>query len=280
MATPASTPAVPPIQLLIADVDGTLVTQDKILTAQARQAVARLAAAGVRFTMTSGRPPRGMRMFFDTISGDIPIAAFNGGMFVRRDLSVVEQMDLPEQEARRAAEIIAAHGLDVWLYAGQDWLVEKADAPHVAREQFTVQFAPRVVEAFSAYFSQVIKVVGVSDDFAAVAACEADLQKQLDETVSASRSQPYYVDVTPPRANKGAVVEFMAALLRLPHAAIATIGDGPNDVFMFRKSGLSVAMGNADEAVQRAASCVTASNQDEGFAKAVEQFILPRGPGR
>jgi hydroxymethylpyrimidine pyrophosphatase-like HAD family hydrolase len=57
---------------------------------------------------------------------------------------------------------------------------------------------------------------------------------------------------------------------------IATLGDMPNDVLMFQKSGLSIAMGNASPEVQTQADLVTASNDDEGFAKAIERFILPR----
>jgi len=92
--------------------------------------------------------------------------------------------------------------------------------------------------------------------------------------VSAARSQPYYLDVTHPDANKGAVVRYLSRSLEIPAEAIATIGDMPNDVLMFAHSGLSIAMGNADREVQRAARRVTTSNEDEGFANAVERFIL------
>jgi hydroxymethylpyrimidine pyrophosphatase-like HAD family hydrolase len=93
--------------------------------------------------------------------------------------------------------------------------------------------------------------------------------------VSAARSQPYYVDVTHPNANKGAVVSYLSAMYGLAPEEIATIGDMPNDVDMFAQSGLSIAMGNASDEVRRAARCVTGTNEDEGFANAVERFILP-----
>ena len=84
------------------------------------------------------------------------------------------------------------------------------------------------------------------------------------------------MDVTHPEANKGSVVRWLAARYGIPPEAIATIGDMPNDVLMFAHSGLSIAMGNADREVQRAARRITASNEDDGFARAVERFILPR----
>ena len=121
-----------------------------------------------------------------------------------------------------------------------------------------------------------VKIVGVSDDHDLVARCEKDAQEALGARASAARSQPYYLDVTHPDANKGTVVTTLSKLLSIPTDEIATIGDMPNDVLMFRNSGLSIAMGNASPEVQAQADLVTDSYDDEGFAKAIERFILPR----
>ena len=80
--------------------------------------------------------------------------------------------------------------------------------------------------------------------------------------------------MTHPQANKGAVASYLADRYQLSTNEIATIGDMPNDVLMFAHSGLSIAMGNADPQVQRAARRVTTTNEDEGFAKAIDRFIL------
>ena len=96
-------------------------------------------------------------------------------------------------------------------------------------------------------------------------------------TASVARSQPYYLDITHPLANKGAALSEIAKLLAVPLAEIAVVGDGSNDVAMFERSGLSIAMGNASPEVQRAADFVTDSNREEGFANAVERFILGGG---
>jgi len=69
-------------------------------------------------------------------------------------------------------------------------------------------------------------------------------------------------------------VKFLSAKYGVPTEEIATIGDMPNDVLMFAHSGLSIAMGNADREVQRAARRVTTSNDEDGFAHAVHRFIL------
>jgi Cof subfamily protein (haloacid dehalogenase superfamily) len=263
------------ISLVLADVDGTLVTEQKVLTSRAVAAVNAMQKAGIGFAITSGRPPRGMSMLIDPLELRTPIAGFNGGIFVRPDMTVLEQHVLSADAAKRAVEILLRNKLDVWVYAGNDWFIRKADAPHVAREQWTVKFPPTVVENFTAALVNAVKIVGVSDDRELVARCEQDAQAVLGGDASAARSQPYYLDVTHPDANKGTVVATLAKLLAIPANEIATIGDMPNDVLMFRKSGLSIAMGNASPEVQAQANYATDSYNDEGFAKAMERFVLP-----
>ena len=262
------------ISLVLADVDGTLVTEEKVLTKRAQNAVSALHDAGVRFAITSGRPPRGMAMLFDALKLDTPIAGFNGGLFVERDLTILEQKTVPPDVARQAIDLMRGHGLDTWVYCGNDWLITKIDAPHVAREAWTVKFEPKVVADVAEYLQQVAKIVGVSDDLDRVRRCEADAQAAFGQHATANRSQPYYLDVTNKNANKGAVVEYLSTHLGVPATEIATIGDQPNDVLMFKRSGFSIAMGNASEQVKEQAAAVTDSYNDEGFAKAMEAFIL------
>jgi Cof subfamily protein (haloacid dehalogenase superfamily) len=263
------------IKLLLADVDGTLVTQDKVLTEQAIAASHELQEAGVTLALTSGRPPRGMSMLIAPLKLEGAIAGFNGGVFVNPDLSVIDSHLLDFRTAKETLQLILDQGLDAWLYTETEWLIRDAKAPHVARETWTVKFDARVVSGFTdEQLKDAVKIVGVSDDLAKVAACEKLAQQKLGDRASAARSQPYYLDVTHPQANKGAVVLTLAELRNIKPEEIATIGDMPNDVLMFRKSGMSIAMGNASDEVKSQATEVTDSNQDEGFAKAVRKFIL------
>ena len=264
-----------PIRMLIADVDGTLVTQEKLLTKRAAAAVLGLHKAGIQFSVTSGRPPRGMAMLIDPLSLTQPLAAFNGGVLIKPDLTtVVDQKFLPVGVPEKVIEAIENHGLDVWLYTDTGWFVHDPNAAHVAREEWTVKFPPTVVKTFSGLLGRVAKIVGVSDDYDRVAQCEKDVQQAGGAHISAARSQPYYLDVTHPQANKGGVVLAMSRLLNIPAEGIATIGDMPNDVLMFEKSGVSIAMGNASPEVQASATYVTSSNEEEGFANAIEKFVL------
>ena len=267
--------AAPPVRLLLADVDGTLVTDDKVLTDRSVEAVRRLHDAGVLFAVTSGRPPRGMEMLVEPLSLKTPVAAFNGGLVVDKNMDVLEQKVIPEDIVEPIVDLFDSSGLDVWIYQGADWYVRDPEAPHVEREAFTVQFEPTVVESLDGLTEGVAKIVGVSDDTDLVAAVATSAHDHFGDHVSAACSQPYYLDVTHPEANKGGVVKYLSAKYGIAEDEVATIGDMPNDVLMFARSGLSIAMGQSGSEVHRAARRVTGSNEDDGFAEAVERFILP-----
>jgi Cof subfamily protein (haloacid dehalogenase superfamily) len=262
------------ISAVVSDVDGTLVTDEKKLTARAQAAVAELHARGIIFTIISSRPPRGLRTLLAQLEIATPVGCFNGAVIARPDLSVITTHLLSPQAARRAVDMLDAGGAQSWVFAGQDWLVRDSDGPYVGLEKRTVGFGPTIVEEFGPALGVAAKIVGVSADFERLALSEREMQAELADQASVARSQPYYLDITSPLANKGAALSELAKLLDIPPAEIAVIGDGGNDVAMFERSGLSIAMGNASPPVRHAADFVTDSNRDEGLANAVERFIL------
>ena len=216
-AEPHDTTKNKPIQLVIADVDGTLVTHDKVLTPRAIDAVFKLREAGIKFAVTSGRPPHGMDMLVGPLKLDQPIAAFNGGVITAPgQTTVLRQNFLAPDVVKQTVQLILQHNLDAWVYTDAAWFVREINAPHVAREQWTVKFAPEVTLDLTAIVDRVAKVVGVSDDLDGVARCEKDVPAALGSHASAARSQPYYLDVTHPKANKGEVVLAMSNLLKIP----------------------------------------------------------------
>jgi Cof subfamily protein (haloacid dehalogenase superfamily) len=262
------------IKLLLSDVDGTLVTKEKALTPRAIAAVHSLHAADIHFAVTSGRPPRGMEMLVEPLALATPLSAFNGGLVVEPDMEVVAERVVPDDLVSPTIALLESFDLSIWVYQGADWFVRDREGPHVARESSTVQFAPTLVASFDGITTGVAKIVGVSDDYDVVAEAAEATRQTFGHHVAASRSQDYYLDVTHPDANKGGVVKYLSARYGIPQDEIATIGDMPNDVLMFAQSGLSIAMGQSGREVHRAARHVTTSNDDEGFANAVDRFIL------
>ena len=271
------------IELLVSDVDGTLVTNDKRLTPRAQAAARAVEQAGIAFAVTSSRPAFGMRMLIEPLRLTTPIAAFNGGLIVSPDrLEPIEGNAVPVEVARRSIEFLAGKGVDIWLHSEQAWFVLDASGAYVDHEIRTIQTAPSILASFDrpGVIDHAYKIVGVSKDFDVLARCERELAAELGASATVARSQLYYLDVTHPLANKGYAVRRLSQLLDIPASAIAAIGDGRNDMAMFAASGLAVAMGNADRQVQEAADFVSAGNEEDGFAIAVERWILPRGAGR
>ena len=264
-----------PFRLLLADVDGTLLTEDKALTLAASEAIGDLRKAGVTMTIVSSRPPRGMRMLIEPLGADCEMAGLNGGVYFNPDLSIVRSYKVNAAIAKETVDLLRSRSVDVWLFTEREWLVHDRNAAHVEREVWILKFEPTVVDQFSdEQLADAVKIVGVSDDPTKIADCQAALVKALDGAASITSSQVYYIEVTDSLANKGAVVTSLSVALNIPVADIVTIGDMPTDALMFRKSGFSIAMGNASDDVKAQASAVTDSNENDGFAKAVRQYVL------
>jgi Cof subfamily protein (haloacid dehalogenase superfamily) len=265
------------VSLVLSDVDGTLVTTEKQLTQATILAVRRLAEHGIRFTVTSSRPPFGLRMLVDPLQLQSPLGAFNGACLVEPDLSLISQHCLPANAAARAIEVLESFDLGIWLFSAKRWWLRNPDGDYVEREERTVAANPTVIPDYAPYLVNLSKIVGVSRDFDRLGECETAVKQALGPNASAARSQRYYLDITPPGVDKGTVVDALVEHLGVPAAEIVTVGDMDNDVSMFRKSGFSIAVGNASDAAKRAASVVCDKTNDaDAFAEAVDRFILPR----
>lgn len=262
------------VRLVLSDVDGTLVTTDKVLTTRSIQAVDALRDAGILFAITSARPPQGLEMFVGPLKITTPLGAFNGGLMTDVRMKVLAEKTIDDDVVQPVIELLTSHAMSVWVYQGPDWYVLDPAGPHVEHESRTCQCAPDVRADFRGLVTGITKIVGVSDDADAVATTFAAMNETFGSQVLATRSQTYFLDVTNPAASKGEVVRYLSSAYELPVEEIATIGDMHNDLSMFAVSGISVAMGNADDEVQSAATHVTTSNDDEGFANAIERFIL------
>jgi Cof subfamily protein (haloacid dehalogenase superfamily) len=267
------------IALVVSDVDGTLLTRDKTLTAGAVEAVRRLREAGIGFTITSSRPTIGMRFLIEPLGITLPIGAFNGSAIVDPAMNPIEQHLIPAPAVERCLALLGEFGVDVWLFTLDQWLTQNGDGAYVPLEKRAIRADPTVVTDFTPYLQHACKLVGSTADAALLMRCEEAVRSALDGEATAVRSQSYYLDITPPGCDKGTFVQAMARRLGLSTAAVATIGDMQNDLAMFAVSGRSFAMGNATDDVKQRAGRVTASNEDDGFAKAVDVILQENKAG-
>ena len=265
------------IKLVVSDVDGTLVTKDKILTDGARDAVRRLREAGIGFTIVSSRPTLGMGFLIEPLAITLPIGCFNGSSIVDPELKPIEQHLIPADTVRRALDVFKEFGTDIWLFTNEQWLTRNPDGEYVGHEERAIKHGPTIVDDFTPYLTRACKIVGASSEAALLARCEAAMQQAVGMQATAVRSQTYYLDVTPPGHDKGSFVEAMAKRIGIPTSAVAVIGDMQNDLPMFARSGLSFAMGNAADDIKRHATHVTASNEEDGFAQAMEVVLRATG---
>lgn len=263
------------ISLVVSDVDGTLVTTEKTLTSAAIAAVGRLREAGIAFSICSSRPPFGQRMLIEPLRVSLPFGGYNGGSIVNPDLTPVEQKFLAPDAARDTVAMLEARDItSIWVFTGGEWLIRDRAGDYVDLEIHTIQTPPTVVASFDGRLDAVSKIVGASKDHDRVAAAVAAGQASLSGRATVLRSQAYYCDVTPPGIDKGRLVDLLAARLAVPRDEIAVLGDMGNDAEMFARAGFAIAMGNATPEIKAMAQAVTLSNDEDGFAAAIDRYIL------
>lgn len=262
------------IRLFISDVDGTLVPQDKQLTPGVAGAMKRLRASGVTLSLISARPLSGILALVKALEITGPIGAFNGGTVAMADGSIVSASHVAPDVARRALRKFDQPWVQPWVFSSGKWYAKSIEGRHVPSERITAAQEPTIVKDFDDLLGAVDKIVAVSDEEPQLAALEIETAKALDGDATVARSQTYYLDVTAPEANKGVGVRAIARAHGVPLSQTAVIGDGSNDVYMFKVAGLSFAVDNASDKVKAAATHVVKPNTQDGVADAIDTYLL------
>lgn len=265
-----------PVGLVVSDVDGTLVTPDKRLTPAAIAAAAALRQAGVRLSLISSRPPRGMAGVRQALGLDQPFAAFDGGLICDPGGAALDNFPLDPATAREALAALADARIDAWVFIGDTWFISDPAGPKIDRETLTIGYGPTQALDLAALQGPVGKIVGVSDDHDALARLGEALGRQLGARAAVRLSQPYYLDITDPAAAKGPGVARLCQRIGVAAERTIVLGDMWNDVSMFEVAGFSIAMGQAPDGVKAKAGAVAASNAEDGWAKAIHEIVLPR----
>ena len=266
----------PPIRLLVCDIDGTLVRHDKSLPTENVAAIRDLIMRGVAVSLISARPAAGILPIAKQLALKGPFGAFNGGTIFTADGVEEQASEVPAALAAQLLALYAKAGVTRWLFATGRWLTSDLADPHTPREVMSSGLQPELARDFTPFLPNADKIVAVCDDPAAMDALEAKARVVVGQIATLVRSQDYYLDCTALAANKGDGVTRLAALYGVPLSEVAVIGDQGNDVAMFRRAGLAIAMGQASAAVQAEAHFVAASNEQAGVADAIARYVLPR----
>ena len=267
------------IRLVVCDIDGTLVRDDKSLSEETVASVRRAGAAGIAVTVISARPPSGLGEIVAALGIRGAVGAFNGGTLFHAGGEVVEAHRLEPADARETVRRLDEAGVPVWLFADGLWIARDETSPHAPLERRAAAQAPTIAADFKPWMDRVDKVVGVTDDHARLARLEREIGQALAPRANVVRSQPYFLDVTVARANKGDGLEALAEAAGVPLAETAAIGDMANDIPMLRRAALGVAMGQAPSEVRDAARFVTSSNEKNGVAVFLDRLLVGRRRG-
>ena len=265
-----------PLRLVVSDIDGTLVRHDKTLSPANIAAAKRLADGGIALSLISARPMSGMLWIADALGLEGPFGAFNGGTVFDRSGVLGTPSRLATDVSLRILALLDEAGVDAWVFADGLWYARNDTNPHVPREKLSAGIMPTLRDDLVPYCAAADKIVGVSDDAALLKRLEAAVRKTSLGEATVALSQPYFLDATAPLANKGEGLAALAAAMGVPLAQVAVLGDMPNDLPMFARAGLAIAMGQAPEAVRAAAGWTTSSNDDDGVAHAIDRLLTER----
>lgn len=186
--------AIHPVRFVLSDMDGTLLRPDHTPTQRTLDTVRALRAAGVLFSLASGRPPKAMLRMIEAFGIDVPVAGFNGGTLVNPDGTVLVAHYLPAEAALVTLALFSGvPDVEVWVFADGEWLRRDPSGPMVAVEAAGLGYGPRVVESFEPYLDRVDKIVAASRNAPLLVELEAQLQPKVQGLAQVSRSQPIYL---------------------------------------------------------------------------------------
>lgn len=263
------------IRLLISDVDGTLVDHAKHLAPATVAAARRLRDAGVGFTLISARPPSGILPLAAALDVTEPIAAFNGGIIQAIDGRIVDHHSVPAQVMSGMFALAVGSGAEPWLFADGRWFARTDGGNHIDRERLSAMQEPVLVDDMQPFFDRTDKLTWVSDDEPGLRALAARGAAAFGDQATIVQSQTYYLDVTATAANKGDGVATLARAFGCSLGEVAVIGDQWNDVPMFERAGVAIAMAQGPAGVRAKADHVTRSNDQDGVAHAIDTILLP-----
>lgn len=266
-------------KMIVLDVDGTLLNNDKIITARMRATLIKVQQMGIRLVLASGRPTHGVLPLAKELEMDMYdgyILSYNGGqirsvqtgnvLFEKR--VNVEMLPYLERKANK-------HNFAFFTYNEDTIYANDATNEHIIQEAELNEMHLKEVKDVSEFISfSPQKCMLVSDDENALIDLENHWKRRLAGELDVFRSEKYFLEVVPPFIDKAYTLSILFEKLGVDRKSVVAIGDGVCDVTMIQLAGLGIAMGNAQESVKACADYITLSNEEDGVAVAIEKIVL------
>ncbi|WP_298502592.1 Cof-type HAD-IIB family hydrolase [uncultured Sphaerochaeta sp.] len=263
---------------LALDLDGTLTTSTKEITVRTKEAVQRAYDKGVHIVLASGRPVLGIvpvARRLGLLGEDATILAYNGGQLVStRNLEVIRERTVDLNTIHTCFTYAKEHRLAALSYDEQGVITEMPDDPYVGLEAYNNAIPIRKVDDLIAEVRHPMPKVMIVGEPARLLAAKEALTGLVGNHADLGFSDPFFMEITAQGVQKASSLVTLLSLLGHTEQDLMVIGDGLNDVPMFGIAGLAVAMDNASDEVKAHAHTTTASNNEDGAAKAIECHIL------
>lgn len=266
-------------KLLVLDVDGTLLNDEREISKRTLAALLKVQQMGVRIVLASGRPTYGLMPLAKTLelgnyggfvlsyNGCQIIKAQNGEILFERRINP-EMLPYLEKKARK-------NGFAIFTYHDDTLITDSPDNEYIKNEALLNNLKIIREDEFSTAIDFApCKCMLVSDKEKALIGLEQHWEKRLAGTLDAFRSEPYFLEVVPCGVNKANTLGALLEHLGVTREEVIAVGDGVYDVTMLQLAGMGVAMGHSQDSVKVCADYVTASNEEDGVALAVEKLIL------
>lgn len=275
-------------KMLVMDMDGTLLTDDKKISPANKKALEKAADLGVKIVVSTGRIFVSAKVYGEMIGVNTPIIASNGAYIREKDRDeVIYARPFGEANIRDALRLTQKHGVCGHFFTPDTIFTEKLvyNAINYTRwnEQMPEDKQVKVVVVNRGGWDDVIeknkdailKVVVTDESPDRIRALREDISTlQVEISSSIVYNNQYNIEVMDKGVTKGNAVSVLEKIYRLDRSEIICIGDSENDISMIKYAGLGIAMENATEDAKEAADFITLSNQDDGVAYAIEKFIL------
>lgn len=264
-------------RLIVIDLDETLVGNDLRISRDNRRVIRAVQRRGSLVTIATGRTYATTRPFAKTLDLRAPVICYQGAV-VRTDRKVLRHRTLEDSILRPIIRYGFRERTQVVVYTdeqvffnkplshwGKVYLNEIEQVPEISLVDLRRYAFPRPALKVM-YIGNARKMAGVGER----------LRRKFSSTATVTRSRSGLLEFTDVGVSKGSALKFLADHLGVPLRRTMAIGDGYNDVSMFRVAGFSMAVANAPRSVEEAADAVTERQSENGVAAALEAFVLNR----
>jgi Cof subfamily protein (haloacid dehalogenase superfamily) len=268
-----------PYKMIVLDLDDTLLNDEHSLSKRNKEALMAAQELGVKVVLASGRPTFGMVSIAKDLQLDqygSYILSFNGSKIINAKTNEeIFNSTISSEMTHRLYDLSKREGVAILSYKDESIVIEEPN--EYADIEATITGLPmQIVDQFKATITEpVVKAMMLAHPDVLVNV-EQTLVKEVGEEVSVFRSKPFFLEFTALNVTKGTSLHQLTQKLGIKAEEVIAIGDSYNDITMIEFAGLGVAMGNAPDAIKEIANHVTETNNNDGVAKVVEDFILSK----